>query len=126
MQNEKEIQIRSQLSAEIQSLEETYSVLRDYLFGKEYDSVEMIGTLRVFKNKLDGVSAHIITFYTLRGQRTNITWDQLLNNIGNALDTLKGVRSHDPRTAIHAALTMSQPSASEVMSYLTTLKKSLQ
>ena len=126
MQDEKDAQMKSQLSAEIQSLEETYLILRNYLLGKEYDSLEMVGTLRVFKDKLDGVSAHILTFYTLKGQRTNITWDQLLNNITNALETLKGARSANPRTAIQAALTMSQPNASEVMAYLNNLKKSLQ
>ncbi len=126
MQDEKDAHIKSQLTAEIQSLEETYFTLRDYLLGKDYDSLEMVGTLRVFKDKLDGISAHILTFYTLKGQRTNITWEQLLSNIGNALETLKGPRSANPRTAIHAALTMSQPNASEVMAYLNNLKKSLQ
>jgi hypothetical protein len=126
MQDEKDAQIKSQLVAEIESVQETYFTLRDYLFGKDYDALEMVGMLKIFKDKLDGISAHIITFYTLKGQRTNITWDQLLNNIGNALEALKGARSSNPRTAIHAALTMSQPSASEVMAYLESLKKSLQ
>jgi hypothetical protein len=126
MQDERDAQIRSQLITEIQSLQETYFTLRDYILGKEYDPLEMIGTLHVFKDKLDGISAHILTFYTLKGQRTKITWDQLLNNIGNALETLKSARSAVPRTAIHAALTMSQPNAGEVMAYLDNLKKSLQ
>jgi hypothetical protein len=125
MQNEEDMRIRSQLTAEINSLQETYFTLRDYILGKEYDPLEMISTLRVFKDKLDGISVRILTFYTLKGQRTKITWDQLLNNIGNALEALKGARTEAPRTAIHAALTMSQPNAGEVMAYLDNLKKSL-
>jgi hypothetical protein len=86
----------------------------------------MIGTLKVFRDMLDRISAHILTFYTLKGQRTKITWEQLLINIGNALDTLKGHRSSNPRVAIQAALNMSEPNIVEVMSFLGTLKKSLQ
>jgi hypothetical protein len=126
MQDGKDEQIKSELIFEIQSLEEYYLKISNYLSGTEYDALEMIGTLKVFRDMLDRISAHILTFYTLKGQRTKITWEQLLINIGNALDTLKGHRSSNPRVAIQAALNMSEPNIVEVMSFLGTLKKSLQ
>ena len=125
MQDGKDSPIRNELIVEIQALEEYYSTIRNYLLGKEYDPLEMIGTLKVFKDTLDQISANILTFYTLKGQRTKITWEPLLNNIGNALETLKGHRSSNPRVAIQAALNMSEPNISEVMTFLDTLKKSL-
>jgi hypothetical protein len=126
MQGDKDAQVRSDLRAEIQVLEENYLTLHNYLLGVESDSLEMVGRLKVFKDGLDRFSAHILTFYTLKGQRTKITWEQLLSNIGNALETLRSSRNTNPRIAIQAALSMSEPNAEEVMHYLASLKKSLQ
>ena len=126
MQDDKDAQVRSDLRAEIQALEENYLTLHNYLLGAECDSLEMISRLKVFKDGLDRISAHILTFYTLKDQRTKITWDQLLINIGNALETLRSSRNTNPKIAIQAALSMSEPKAEEVMHYLASLKKSLQ
>ncbi len=126
MQNENESQVRSELCSKIQALEEIYQTLRNYLSGAQYDSLEMIGNLKVFKDSLDRISALILTFYTLRGQRTKITWEQLLNNISNAIETILKNRSTDPKIAIQAALSMSEPNGEQVMQYLASLKNSLQ
>ena len=125
MQDGKDTPINNELSAEIQALEGHYLTIKKYLSGAEYDALEIIGTLHVFKDTLDRISAHILTLYTLKGQRTKITWEPLLNNIGNALDTLRGYRNLNPRAAIQAALNMSEPNIEEVMSYLSKLKESL-
>jgi hypothetical protein len=74
---------------------------------------------------LSKISMHILTLYTLEGQKTKITWDSLFTNIDYALERLQASRSN-LRPAIQLAMDMSEPKIEEVMSYLLTLKKSLQ
>jgi hypothetical protein len=119
--------IKTELYGEIQSLEKQYRIIKEYLAGKEYDSLQIIGTLKTFRNTLSKISAHILTLYTLKAQKTKITWDPLITNIDNALETLQtSARSKQPRPTIQLALNISEPKIEEVMSYLLTLKESLQ
>jgi hypothetical protein len=125
MQGGTESQIKNELTNEIQSLEKHYSLIMSYLAGTEYDDVEVIGNLRVFKDSLSRISAHILTFYTLKGQRTKITWDSLFVNIDNALATLGTFSKRAPRETIQLAFNMSEPKVEEVMAYLSALRASL-
>jgi hypothetical protein len=118
--------IKTELYGEIETLQKEYRIIKEYLAGKEYDSLQIIGTLREFRNTLSKISARILTLYTLKGQKTKITWDSLLTNIDNALETLQTNRSKQPRPTIRLSLNISDPKIEEVMSYLLTLKESLQ
>jgi hypothetical protein len=118
--------IKTELYGEIQTLEKQYRAIKDYLSGKEYDRLEIIGTLQVFRNTLNKISMHVLTLYTLEGQKTKITWDSLFTNIDHALETLQASARSAPRSTIQLALNMSEPKIEEVLSYLLTLKKSLQ
>jgi len=117
--------IKTELYGKIETLERQYRAIKDYLSGKEAESLEIIGTLRGFRSTLSKISMHILTLYTLEGQKTKITWNSLFKNIDHVLDQLQSSRSN-PRPAIQLALDMSEPKIEEVMSYLLTLKKSLQ
>ncbi|MBT0158810.1 hypothetical protein G4O51_02365 [Candidatus Bathyarchaeota archaeon A05DMB-2] len=118
--------IKTELYAEIETLQNQYRTIKEYLSGKEYDSLEIIGTLRAFRDNLSKISAHILSLYTLKGQKTKITWDSLLTNIDNALETLQTSPRSKPRPTIQLALNISEPKIEEVMSYLSTLKETLQ
>jgi len=118
--------IKTKLYGEIEAFEKQYHTLKGYLSGKEAESLEIVGTLQAFRNTLSEISMHILTLYTLEGQKTKITWDSLFTNIDNALERLQASASSNPRPAIQLALDMSEPKIEEVMSYLLTLKKSLQ
>jgi len=117
--------LKAELKNEIQALEENYATIRKYLSGANYESFEIIGTLQAFKSGLDKISGNILAVYELKGQRTKITWEPLLENLGNALETLRGFRGSNPRPAIQAALDISEPNVEEVMTYLSRLKSSL-
>jgi hypothetical protein len=125
MPDAKDAQIKSELCAEIETIQNLYRTLCSYLSGTEIEALEVVGTFQVFKDSLNRISAHIMTFYTLEGQKTMITWEPLLVNIGNALETLRKSVHPQPRTAIQCALTMSEPNAQEVMAYFAKLKVSL-
>jgi signal transduction histidine kinase len=118
--------IKTKLYGEIETLEQQYGALKGYLAGKEDGSLEIIGDLKGFRNTLNKISTHILTLYTLEGQKTKITWDSLLTNIDNALETLQASARSKPIPTIQLALDISEPKIEEVMSYLLTLKKSLQ
>jgi hypothetical protein len=116
--------IKTKLYREIETLEQQYRALKGYLAGND-DSLEIVGTAKGFRDTLNKISTHVLTLYTLEGQKTKITWDSLLTNIDHALETLQSSRSK-PKAAIQLALNMSEPKIEEVMSYLLALKKSLQ
>ena len=116
--------IKTKLYGEIETLEKQYRALKVYLAGNE-DSLEIVGAVKGFRDTLSKISTHVLTLYTLEGQKAKITWDSLLTNIDHALETLRSSRSK-PVPAIQLALNISEPKIEEVMSYLLTLKKSLQ
>ncbi len=116
--------IKTKLYGEIETLEKHYHALKACLSGKEGD-LKIVGTVKGLRDTLSKISTHVLTLYTLEGQKTKITWDSLLANIDNALETLQSSRSN-PVPAIQLALNISEPKIEEVMSYLLTLKKSLQ
>ena len=116
--------IKTKLYGEIETLEQQYRALKGYLAGKD-DNLEIVGAAKGFRDTLNKISTHVLTLYTIEGQKTKITWDSLLTNIDHALETLKSSRSK-PKPAIQLALNISELKIEEVMSYLLTLKKSLQ
>ena len=118
--------IKTKLYGEIESFERQYRIINDYLAGNEDYRLEIIGTLQGLRETLKKISMHILTLYTLEGQKTKITWASLLANIDNTLETLRGASDSTPRPAIQLALNISEPKIGEVLSYLLTLKKSLQ
>ncbi len=125
MQGEKNAQIETALRAEIEALQKYYATLSDYASGKEYDQIEIAATLQLFKDSLNRISSHILTLYVLKGQKTKITWESLLENLENATATLQSSILKDPRSAIQLAFNLSQPNAQEVITYLVQLKESL-
>ena len=125
MQGAKDEQTKNALRQEIEALQNYYKTLSNYVAGKEYDNAEIIGTFQFFREVLDRVSAHILTLYVLEGQKTKITWEPLLGNIDNALENMRSTLHPNPRAAIQLSLTMSEPNAQEVMTYLAKLKASI-
>jgi hypothetical protein len=116
--------IKTKLYGEIETLEQQYRALKGYLAGDD-DSLEIVGAAKGFRDTLNKISMHVLTLYTLEGRKAKITWDSLITNIDQALETLQSSHSK-PRPAIQLALNISEPKIEEVMSYLLTLKKSLQ
>jgi len=117
--------VKTKLYAEIENLEKQYHEIRDYLAGKEYDNLEIIGIFKGFGGTLNKITTHVLALYTLEGQKAKITWESLLTNIDHALETLQSSRPK-PRSTIQLTMNISEPKIEEVMSYLLTLKKSLQ
>ena len=125
MKDPVEVQLRRDLSAEIEALEKRYQSLREYLAGAQIETFEAAGILRAYKDDLSAITAHVLALYQLKGQRARITWDSLFTNIDNALETIQNKPRSNPRTAIDTALNMSDPKIEEVMAFLAKLKQSL-
>jgi Tfp pilus assembly protein PilE len=125
MSEGQDTQVRAALKQEIEALERHYKTIREYMAGTQYDAPTIVGTMQAFKYGLNQVSAHIMTLYVLNKQKAKITWQPLLDNISNALETVQSRVNPNVRSAIEMALGMSEPNIQEVMAYLTQLKSSL-
>jgi len=125
MQDAKDEQTKNALRQEIEALQNYYKTLSDYMAGKQYEIVEIVGTFQFFKEGLNRISAHILTLYILEGQKTKITWEPLLVNVDNAFENMRSSAHPNPQAAIQLAFSMSEPNAQEVMTYLAKLKASL-
>jgi len=125
MKDGPEAQMRKDLSAEIEALEERYQTIKDYLAGTQREDFEVVEGLRAYKDDLSLISGRILTLYQLKGQRAKITWESLFTNLDSALETLRNSAHPKPRATIETALNMSEPKIEEVMAYLATLKQSL-
>jgi hypothetical protein len=124
MQDSTDPYMKNALRAEIEALQQNYGTIKRYLSGEELDILEISGAVQGFREILNQISAQVMALYTLKGQRTKITWEPLLENVGNALENMKR-RNSNPRTAIELAFNMSDPNAEQVMAYLEKLKTSL-
>ena len=122
MQSDTETKIKQDLLAEIQNLEQNYTVIRGFAAGKEYE-ITVIGTsIQSFKDSLSRASAFVLALYNLKGKRVNIPWDPLFTSLDYALATLS---TAPKKAAIQAILSMAEPQMQQVMSYFAALKESL-
>lgn len=125
MQDGTDPYMKNALRAEIGLLQQNYALIKSYLSGTEYDTLQIIAALQAFHKNLNQISAHIMALYTLKGQRTKITWEPLLENVDNAVEAVRRRGIPNPRTAIELAINMSEPNADQVMTYLNRLAESI-
>ena len=125
MKDGTEAQIRRDLTVEIEVLEKRYKTLKDSLAGTQMEDLEAAEALRLYKDDLSLISAHILTLYQLKGQRAKITWESLFTNLDTALETIRDSAHSMARVTIKTALNMSEPTIEEVMAFLATLKQLL-
>ena len=122
MQSDTETKIKQELLAEIQNLEQNYTVIRGFAAGKEYEVTVIGASIQSFKDSLSRASAFVLALYNLKGKRVNIPWDPLFTSLDYALATLS---TAPKKAAIQAILSMAESQMEQVMSYFSALKESL-
>jgi hypothetical protein len=122
MQSDTETKIKQDLLAEIQNLEQNYTVIRGFAAGKEYEVTVIGASIQSFKDSLSRASAFVLALYNLKGKRVNIPWDPLFTSLDYALATLS---TAPKKAAVQAILSMAEPQMEQVMSYFSALKESL-
>jgi hypothetical protein len=125
VEKETEAQVKRDLKSEIEALEKRFNTIKNYLAGAQMETFEFLGALQAWKDDLSVISAHILTLYQLKGQRTKITWESLFTNIDTALETIRNSAHAKPRATVEMAFNMSDPKVEDVMAYLAKLKSSL-
>ena len=108
MADNTETKIKQDLIAEIQNLEQNYSVIKSFLSGADYDSVTLGETIQSFKDSLSRASAFVLALYNLKGKRVNIPWDPLFTSLDYALATIAISSSPKQKAAIKTILSMSE------------------
>jgi len=125
MQDNTESRIKQDLFVEIQNLEKNYSVIKNFLSGKDYDSLAIGGTIQSFKDSLSRASAFVLALYNLKGKRVNIPWEPLFTSLDYALATIAVSSSPKQKEAVKTILSMSEEQIGQVLSYFAALKESL-
>jgi len=125
MADNTETKIKQDLIAEIQNLEQNYSVIKSFLSGADYDSVTLGETIQSFKDSLSRASAFVLALYNLKGKRVNIPWDPLFTSLDYALATIAISSSPKQKAAIKTILSMSEEQIGQVLSYFSALKESI-
>lgn len=125
MPDNTEAKIKQDLFVEIQNLEQTYTVIKSFLSGKDYDVISIGGTIQSFKDSLSRASAFVLALYNLKGRRVNIPWDQLFTSLDYALATISVSSSPKQKVAVRTILSMSKEQMEQVLSYFEALKESI-
>jgi hypothetical protein len=125
MADNTEARIKQDLFAEIQNLEQNYVVIRDFLSGKEYETIAVGGAIQSFKDSLSRASAFVLALYNLKGKRVNIPWDPLFTSLDYALATIAVSSSPKQKAAVKTILSMTEEQIEQVLSYFSALKESL-
>jgi hypothetical protein len=120
-----EIKIKQDLLVETQNLEQNYIVIKNFLSGKEYDSITIGGAIQSFKDSLSRASAFVLALYNLKGKRVSIPWEPVFTSLDYAMATITVSSSQKQKTAVKTILTMSQEQIEQVLSYFSALKESL-
>lgn len=122
MQTDAETKIKQDLLAEIQNLEQNYSVIDGFMEGTDYDVSVLGQSIQSFKDSLSRASAFVLALYNLKGKRVNIPWEPLFTNLDYALATLT---TAPKRAAVQVILGMAKEQMDQVLSYFSALKESL-
>lgn len=126
MSSDTEAQIKRDLLAEIQILDQNYRVIAGFVAGQDYDPATIGTSIQSFKNSLNRSSAYVLALYNLRGQRVTIPWEALFTNLDFALATISGQSvTLKQRDAVRSILGMSQNDMRQVLNYFAALKESL-
>ncbi len=125
MPNNTEATIKQDLICEIQNLEQNFIVIKNFLNGKDYDSITIGQTLQAFKDSLSRASAFVLALYNLKGKRVNIPWEPLFTSLDYALATIAVSSSTKQKVAVKTILQMSYEQTEQVLSYFAALKESL-
>jgi hypothetical protein len=120
-----ESKLKQDLLAEISKLEETSSVLGDFLGGKDCDISEVTLNIKAFKDSLSRASAFVLALYNLKGKRVTIPWEPLFTNLDYALATISVSLPAKQKTSVKTILAMSKEQIYQVLTYFESLKGSL-
>lgn len=125
MPQETEAKIKQDLNMEIQTLEQNYQVLGNFVAGKDYDILTISTSIQAFKDSLSRASAYVLALYNLKGKRVNIPWEPLFTSLDYALATVSVSAAPKQKAAVKVILSMSQEQIQQVLSYFSALKESL-
>lgn len=120
-----ESKLKQDLLQEIAVLDESSSLLADFLAGKDCDITEISGSIKAFKDSLSRASAYVLALYNLKGKRVTIPWEPLFTSLDYALATISVSNPAKQKASVKTILQMSKEQIFQVLSYFESLKGSL-
>jgi hypothetical protein len=120
-----ESKLKQDLLQEIAVLDESSSLLADFLAGKDFDITEISCSIKAFKDSLSRASAYVLALYNLKGKRVTIPWEPLFTSLDYALATISVSNPAKQKASVKTILQMSKEQIFQVLSYFESLKGSL-
>jgi hypothetical protein len=126
---EKEIteKIKSELTSEIQFLEGDYEIIKNFLKGVEYDINQIRTVLQSFKDQLSKVRSLLLAYFQLQGKNFDFQTRPVLDNIDIALVLIEAnppTTWKNARVILQLSLAVSNVKIEDVMSFISTIRKS--
>jgi len=118
--------IRSETIAEIESLEKDYEIIKNFLKGTQYDLHQVRTTLQSFKDRLSKVRSLLMTYFQMQGKHFDFQTRPILDNIDIALVLMEvspQLNWDKARGILQLSLAMANIKIEDVMSFISTLKK---
>jgi hypothetical protein len=118
--------IKSEILAEIESLEGDHTIIKNFLAGTEYDLGQIRMTLHSFKNRLSKIRSLLIAYFQMQGKSFDFQTRPLQDSIDTALFLIEAnppVSWRNARAILQLSLGMSNIKIEDVMSFILTLEK---
>jgi Tat protein secretion system quality control protein TatD with DNase activity len=119
--------IKSEILAEIESLEGDYTIIKNFLTGTEYELKQIRVTLHSFKNRLSKIRSLLVTYFHMQGSfNFNFQTRPLQDSIDTALLLIEAnppVTWQNARAILQMCLTMSTIKIEDTLSFISTLKR---
>ena len=126
MINPKKIAIKSEILSEINSLENEYEIIKNFLKGTQYDLAQIRAVLQSFKDSLSKVRSLVKAYFEMEGQKYDFQILPILQSVDLAYILMEAYATENIeqiRGILQLCLSMSNTKIEDVMSHISTLKK---
>lgn len=118
--------IKSEALAEIESLEKEYEIIKNFLKGIQYDLLQIRTTLQSFKDRLSKVRSLIMAYFQMQGKDFDLQTRPIMDTIDAALvlmEVTNQLNSEKARAILQLTLAMSSTKVEDLMSFISTIRK---
>jgi hypothetical protein len=118
--------MKTELVSEIQALESDYEIIKNFLKGVDYDINQIRTSLQSFKDQLSKVRSLLVAYFQLKGKNFDFQTRPVLDKIDIALFLIEAnppATWQSARGILQLSLAMSTVKIEDVMSFISTIRK---
>lgn len=118
--------MKAELISEIQYLEREYEIIKNFLKGSENDINRIRSFLQSFKDHLSKVRSLLVAYFQLQGKNFDFQTRPVLDSLDIALFLVEAnppATYQNARGLLQLSLAMSTVKIEDVMSFISTIRK---